>query len=305
MKNRPYRDLNTYFKTLFGQRVHKVTVDAGLGCPNRDGKLSSGGCIYCNTKGSGTGAHLKGLSITRQIENSKARIARRFKTDKLLAYFQSYTNTYAPVARLKTLYDEALAVDNVVGLAIGTRPDCMDAAVLNLLEGYARDHLIWIEYGLQSVHDRTLALINRGHDFACFQKAVSATRHRGINICAHIILGLPGESRQDILATADTIASMGIDGVKLHLLYVVQGTRLETIYRNGGYRCLGQWEYAELVCEFIERLPETMIIQRLTGDPHPKELVAPAWSLQKKETLEMIHAIFDQKNTWQGKRFDP
>ena len=305
MKKKPYRDLNTYFKTLFGQRVHKVTVDAGFGCPNRDGKLSTGGCIYCNAKGSGTGAHLKGLSVTRQIENSKVRIAHRFKTDKLLAYFQSYTNTYAPVAHLKALYDEALAVENVVGLAIGTRPDCVDAAVLDLLEGYARDHLIWIEYGLQSVHDRTLDLINRGHDFTCFQKAVSATRNRNIKICAHIILGLPGESRQDMLATAETIASMGIDGVKLHLLYVVRGTRLEAIYRNGDYRCLEQREYAELVCEFIERLPEAMIIQRLTGDPHPKELVAPAWSLQKKETLKMIHAIFDQKRTWQGKCFDP
>ena len=238
MHKKPYRDLNTYFRSLFGCRVHKVTVDAGLNCPNRDGTLSTGGCIYCNARGSGTGAHRQGVSITRQIERSKERIARRFKTDKIIAYFQSFTNTYAPAARLKALYDEALAVDGVVGLAIGTRPDCVDAAVLNLLENYAKDHLIWVEYGLQSAHDRTLSLINRGHDFACFQNAVVATRNRGINICAHVILGLPGESRQDMLATADAVAALGIEGVKLHLLYVVQGTAMETLYRCGGYRCL-------------------------------------------------------------------
>ena len=198
---KPYRDLNTYFRTLFGGRVHKVTIDAGLNCPNRDGSLSAGGCIYCNTKGSGTGAHRQGISVTRQIERSKAGIARRFKTDRLLAYFQSFTNTYAPVEHLKRLYNEALAVEGVVGLAIGTRPDCVNPAVLDLIESYTQQHLIWIEYGLQSAHDRTLSLINRGHDFACFEKAVAATRNRNINICAHVILGLPGESRREMLAT--------------------------------------------------------------------------------------------------------
>jgi hypothetical protein len=305
MYKKPYRDLNTYFRALFGCRVHKVTVDAGFNCPNRDGTLSTGGCIYCNAKGSGTGAYLQGLSVTRQIERSKAGIARRFKTSKLMAYFQSFTNTYAPVEHLKTLYEEALTVEDVVGLAVGTRPDCVDPQVLDLLEGYAHKHLIWIEYGLQSAHNRTLSLINRGHDLACFERAVAATRRRNINICAHVILGLPGESRRDMLDTADAIAAMGIHGIKLHLLYVVRGTPMETWYRDGRYRCLEQQEYAQRVCEFIERLPETMIIQRLTGDPHPEELVAPSWSLQKKETLDLIHSIFAEKNTWQGKMFAP
>ncbi len=300
---KPYRDLNTYFRTLFGGRVHKVTVDAGLNCPNRDGSISEGGCIYCNAKGSGTGAHWQGMSVTRQIERSKAGIARRFKTNRLLAYFQSFTNTYAPVEHLKRLYDEALAVEGVVGLAVGTRPDCVTPEILDLVQGYTRQHLIWIEYGLQSAHDRTLSLINRGHDFACFENAVMATRNRDINICAHVILGLPGESRGDMLATADAVAAMGIDGIKLHLLYVVRGTRLAQLYHDGTYRCLEQSEYADLVCDFIARLPPTMIIHRLTGDPHPKELVAPAWSLQKKETLEMIHRRFAEKNTWQGKEY--
>jgi radical SAM protein (TIGR01212 family) len=278
-------------------------VDAGLDCPNRDGSLSTGGCIYCNAKGSGTGAHGQGLSITQQIERSKARIARRFKTNKLMGYFQSFSNTYAPVDQLKVLFDEALAVDNVVGLAIGTRPDCVGPEVLDLLEAYAQKHLIWIEYGLQSVHDHTLSLINRGHDFACFKRAVAATRNRNISICAHVILGLPSETRDDMLQTADAVAAMGIDGVKLHLLYVVRGTPLETLYRQGRYQCLAQREYAERVCEFIERLPKSTIIQRLTGDPHPDELVAPAWSLEKKETLELIHNMFEEKKTWQGKKF--
>nr|WP_155314448.1 TIGR01212 family radical SAM protein [Desulfosarcina ovata] len=303
MPEKPYRDLNTYFRGLFGGRVHKVTVDAGLSCPNRDGTLSTGGCIYCNARGSGTGAHQQGISIGQQIERSKTRIARRFKTNRLMAYFQSFTNTYAPFDRLKAIYDEALAVEGVVGLAIGTRPDCVTGDVLDLLEEYARSRLIWIEYGLQSAHDRTLALINRGHDFACFEKAVAATRHRGINICAHVILGLPGESRRDMLDTADIIADMGIDGLKLHLLYVVRGTALEALYRDGRYHCLEQREYVDRVCAFIERLPETMIIQRLTGDPHPNELVAPAWSLEKRETLEMIHDLFRERNTWQGKQY--
>jgi uncharacterized protein len=305
MDKKPYRDLNTYFRSLFGCRVHKITVDAGLSCPNRDGTLSAGGCIYCNAKGSGTGAHGRGLSLTRQIERSRGHIARRYKTDRFLVYFQSFTNTYAPIERLKALYDEALAVQGVVGLAIGTRPDCVDGAVLDLLESYARTHLIWIEYGLQSAHDRTLSRINRGHDMACFEKAVEATRHRNIKICAHVILGLPGESRRDMLATADAVAALGVDGVKLHLLYVVRGTAMEALYHSGRYRCLEQREYAELVCDFIQRLPESMIIQRLTGDPHPRELVAPAWSLQKRKTLDLIHKIFQEKKAWQGKRFRP
>jgi radical SAM protein (TIGR01212 family) len=270
-------------------------------CPNRDGTLATGGCIYCNTKGSGTGLFKAGKSIREQIENTRARVVRRFKAKKFIAYFQSFTNTYAPVETLKALYDEALAVEDVAGLAIGTRPDCINAEVLDLLEGYAADHLIWIEYGLQSAHDETLNRINRGHDVASFEKAVAATQGRGINICAHVILGLPGETPKEMRATARYLAGLGIQGVKLHLLYVIRGTRLENLYAKGDYRCLEQAEYAELVCDFLERLPADVIIQRLTGDPHPHELVAPQWALQKKETLDLIKARLEQRNTWQGR----
>ncbi|MBL0715127.1 MAG: TIGR01212 family radical SAM protein [Desulfosarcina sp.] len=298
-----YYDLNTYFREKFGERVHKLTVDAGFDCPNRDGSIARGGCIYCNPQGSGSGLFAQGFSIKDQLERSRAPVARRFKVRQFIAYFQSFTNTYAPLAALKSAYDEALAVPDIVGLSIGTRPDCIDDQILALLEQYARRYLVWVEYGLQSAHDRTLATIRRGHDVRCFIDAVERTRNRGIAICAHVILGLPGESRRDMLETTRLIADLNLDGIKLHLLYVVRGTLLAAEYRKGNYRCLEQEEYADLVCDVIERLPPGMVIQRITGDPHPRELVAPAWALQKKQTIEMIHARFKARQTRQGSRY--
>jgi len=228
-------------------------------------------------------------------------LSRRYQAERFIAYFQSFSNTYAAVETLKTLYEEALAIKDVVGLSIGTRPDCITEPVLNLLQTYAEKYLIWIEYGLQSVHDRSLLRMNRGHDVHSFETAVAATRNRGIKICAHAILGLPQEEKKHMIETAKTIAAMEIDGVKLHRLYVVKGTRLEKIYERGEYRCLSQQEYVDLVCDFLEQLPKNMVIQRLTGDPHPDELVAPQWSLQKSETLKLIHASLIKRNTWQGR----
>jgi hypothetical protein len=297
-----YNDLNRYLRSRFGCRVQKITIDAGLSCPNRDGTISTGGCIYCNARGSGTGAHARGFSVTDQLLLGKQNLSKRYKAKKFIAYFQSFCNTYAPLNQLKELYDEALAVEDIVGLSIGTRPDCVDTNVLDLLQGYAPDRLIWVEYGLQSASDQTLAAINRGHDVRCFRKAVVATRHRHIMVCAHVILGLPDETRDDVLHTADFLADLGIDGIKIHLLYIVRGTALETLYRQGRYRCLEQDEYVELVCDFIERLPAATVIQRLTGDPHPRELVAPQWSLQKAETLNRIKHLLVERDSWQGKR---
>jgi hypothetical protein len=296
-----YTDYNSYLRQIFGCRVQKISIDAGMSCPNRDGRAGTGGCIYCNARGSGTGAFAQGVSVAEQIVRSKALMAKRYKATKYIAYFQSFSNTYAPVSVLKSLYDAALTVPGVVGLAIGTRPDCVDASVLDLLESYADHYLVWIEYGLQSVHDQTLLRINRGHDFNCFQKAVSLTRGRGINICTHLILGLPGETREMMLNTARTIAAMGIDGIKLHLLYVVKGTVLETLYGQGDYRCLEQQEYVDILCDVLELLPREIVIQRLTGDPHPEELVAPLWSLQKSQTLSMIAETLKNRDSWQGK----
>jgi radical SAM protein (TIGR01212 family) len=300
-----YFDFNTYLRNIFDCRVQKITIDAGLSCPNRDGTISTEGCIYCNDRGSGTGAYTRGLSVTDQLLEGKRVLSKRYKAKKFIAYFQSFSNTYAPFDRLKKIYEEALAVENVVGLSIGTRPDCVDEPVLKLLSSYSEDYLTWIEYGLQSAHDQTLAFINRGHNVACFKKAVNITRNRGIKICAHVILGLPMEEKHHLLETANTIAALKIDGIKIHLLYVVAGTKLEQVYLQGQYRCLEQQEYVDLVCDFLEHIPKDMVIQRLTGDPHPDELVAPLWSLRKSETLALIRQRLEQRDTWQGKLAGP
>ena len=296
-----YNNFNTYLRNIFGCRVQKITIDAGFSCPNRDGTISTRGCIYCNVRGSGTGAHATGLSVTEQLLQGKRALSKRYKAKKFIAYFQAFSNTYAPFDKLKSLYEEALEVDDVVGLSIGTRPDCVDESVLELLQGYGKKYLVWIEYGLQSVHDATLAFINRGHDFKCFKKTVAATKNRGIKICAHVILGLPNEKKTDMLKTARAVASMEIDGLKIHLLYVVKGTKLHKLYAAGKYRCLEQHEYVDLVCDFLERIPKNMIIQRLTGDPHPEELVAPMWSKKKMETMDLIKETLEKRDSWQGK----
>jgi radical SAM protein (TIGR01212 family) len=300
-KDRRYRDFNGYMRGIFGCRVQKITVDAGLTCPNRDGRLSTKGCIYCNGRGSGTGAYEKGQSITEQLKNGKRRLSKRYKAHKFMAYFQSYTNTYAPLKKLQALYDEALAISDIVGLSIGTRPDCVDEPILELLEQYAQNHLIWIEYGIQSIHDNTLALINRGHDFSCFKQSVELTKKHRIKVCAHVILGLPSENRAQMIETANAMADLGIDGIKLHLLYVVRDSGLHQMYRAGKYTCLTQKEYVSLVCDFLEKLPSTVVIQRLTGDPHAHELVAPLWAMEKQKTLSMVHETMIMRNSWQGK----
>jgi uncharacterized protein len=193
----------------------------------------------------------------------------------------------------------------VEGISIGTRPDCVSGPVIDLMADLARTRMVWVEYGLQSVHDKTLARINRGHDFACFERAVAATKNKGIKICAHVILGLPGESRADMLQTARKIGEMGIDGVKLHLLYVIKGSKLDSMRRRGEYTCLSQSRYVEIVCDFLELLPPDMIIQRLTGEPHQQELAAPMWSLKKRETLAMIDDMMEKRDSFQGKTHEP
>lgn len=299
MENR-YTDFNTYLRNRFGCRVQKITLDAGLGCPNRDGTLSRKGCIYCNRKGSGTGAHALGKSIARQVEEGRQALSRRYKAEKFIAYFQSYTNTYAPAPHLKALYDEALAADGMVGLSVGTRPDCVDDEKLDLLAAYRQRYLVWVEYGLQSAHDETLRRINRGHDFAAFESAVKATRARKINVCAHVILGLPGESEKEMIRTARILSGMDVNGVKIHLLYVVKDTGLHRLYRQGAYQCLGREAYVDLVCKFLAHLRKDIVIQRLTGDPHPGELVAPKWAAGKAETLDRIRSSLENRGLFQG-----
>ncbi|MEH0023111.1 MAG: TIGR01212 family radical SAM protein [Desulfobacter sp.] len=302
-KKKRYSDYNAYLRGLFGERVQKISVDAGLTCPNRDGTLSRTGCIYCNSKGSGTGAFARGLSVREQVEAGKVPAMKKYKARKFLAYFQSYSNTYTTVERMKEMYDEALSCEGVVGMAIGTRPDCVDTEKIGLLQSYARDYLVWLEYGLQSAHDPTLDLINRGHDFAAFEQAMAMTRNRGIQVCAHIILGLPGENRAMMLDNARVLADQGVNGVKIHLLYVIRGTPLEQMWQQGDYTPLEQQAYVDLVCDFLERLPKEIIIQRITGDPHADELCAPAWAGRYRDTFNMIQHTLDQRDSFQGKYY--
>jgi len=304
-KKKRYSDYNAYLRELFGERVQKISIDAGLSCPNRDGRLSRLGCIYCNEKGSGSGLSEKGLSIREQIEAGKIGSMKKYKAKKFLAYFQSYSNTYTTVDHMKALYDEALSCDGMVGMAIGTRPDCIDPEKLDLIQTYAKDYLVWIEYGLQSVHDDTLKRINRGHTFQDFSRAVDLTRNRGIQICTHVILGLPGENRDMMLETARTLADGGINGIKIHLLYVIRGTPLEKLWQRGEYTPMEQAEYVEMVCDFLELLPKHIIIQRITGDPHPDELRAPLWAARYRETFNLIQDLLEKRDTFQGRRYIP
>ncbi len=302
MNTSRYRDLNTALREHFGCRVQKISLDAGLTCPNRDDTVGVGGCIYCNVRGSGTGLS-RSYSITQQLERGKERLHRRYKARKFIGYFQSFSNTYGPVDELKRLYLEALAVEDVVGLAIGTRPDCVADDVLEMLADLNRQTYLWVEYGLQSMHDRTLGLINRGHDVAAFVDAVERTRLLGLDICVHVILGLPGENKKDMLDTARALARLDIQGVKIHLLYVIQDTALADLYQRGNYHCLSREEYVDIVCEFLALLPPQVVIHRLTGDPHPNELLAPEWALEKQTNLQIIRDTLQSRDLWQGKHF--
>jgi len=228
-------------------------------------------------------------------------LADRYKAKKFMAYFQAYTNTYGTCEILCRRYDEALGDPDVVGLAIGTRPDCIDESKLDLIQEYTKTHMVWIEYGLQSIHNETLRRINRGHSFEDFVLAVHMTQGRNILVCAHVILGLPGESREDILETAKVLSSLDLDGVKIHSLYVVEETPLANLLRKGDYRALDQRTYVELVAAFLERLSPKVVIQRLTGDPDPSTLLAPTWALKKQETLSLIQKTLEVENTWQGR----
>ncbi len=298
-----YNDFNTYLREKFGCRVQKITIDAGFSCPNRDGTLSGVGCLFCDEKGSGSGAAIRGQSIEEQICEGKLRLASRYKAKKFIAYFQAFTNTYAACDELRKKYDEAVADPDVVGLAIGTRPDCVDEEKLKLIQEYTATRMVWMEYGLQSAHNHTLKRVNRGHSVEDFIRAVHLTQGRNILICAHVILGLPGESKQDIIKTATTIAKLGIEAVKIHNLYIVKDTPMAQIYNAGKCTILDQEKYVDWITLFLEHLRPDTIIQRLTGDPKRRFLLAPLWALEKQQTLAMIHQNLQGRNTFQGRLY--
>jgi radical SAM protein (TIGR01212 family) len=301
---KPYYPFGDYLKERFGCKVYKVTIDAGFTCPNRDGKVGDGGCSYCNNMGFSANSRREPAPIREQIEQGMIFMRDRYKAEKFIAYFQAYTSTYGPIDTLKEYYDTAIEFDDVVALSIGTRPDCVPEPVLDLIQSYRDTHEVWIEYGLQSIHDTTLSRVNRGHNYASFLDALERTRDRGFKICVHVILGLPGESHDDMMATARAVAGMGIDSLKVHLMHVLKDTPLEIELKEGRFTPLEFDEYARLVCDFLEYIPPDVSIQRLTADGPREILLAPKWATQKRKTIAAIEAEFKRRNSHQGLKLE-
>ena len=300
-----YNQYSQHLKELFNCKVYKVTLDAGFSCPNRDGTISTGGCIFCEDGGSFSQAHSGQLSISEQLDVSIKKLKDRFGAEKFISYFQAYSNTYASVEKLKSLYDEAVSHPEVVGLSIGTRPDCVDEEKIRLINSYTENHHVWVEYGLQSIHNKTLKLINRGHSSEDFIKAYELTRKFGkdIKICVHVILGLPGETRQEMLETAKVLADLGIDGIKIHLLCALKDTELEKMYNRGEFNPLSAEDYVDTVCDYLEILPKETVIHRLAGNGLKKILVAPKWLPEKFKVLNLIDRELERRGTFQGSKF--
>lgn len=298
----PFYSGGQYLREQFPFRVFKVAVDAGFDCPNRDGTKGRGGCIYCNNASFSSNSRAPRVSVGQQIENGIRFYQERLQGEKFIVYFQAYTNTFGPVEYLRTVYDQALRNPAVVGMSIGTRPDCVPDPILDLLAEYGRRTHMWLELGLQSSHDATLRRLNRRHTFVEFVDAVRRARQRGLRVCAHVILGLPGESRSMMLQTADRLACLGIDGLKLHHLYVAKGTVLERAYQRRMIRLLTLPEYVGLVCDFLERTPARVVIQRITGEVAEEYVVAPRWGVTKLQVVHRIHDEFRRRGTRQGSR---
>jgi radical SAM protein (TIGR01212 family) len=299
---RRYYAFSRFLREQFGTKVYRVTIDAGFTCPNVDGTVAVGGCVYCDNRSFSPNRRLPRVSVRDQVQRGVTLLQERYGARHFLAYFQAATNTYAPVPRLRRLYDEALDHPQIIGLAIGTRPDNVPDPVLDLIQSYARDRYVCLELGLQSRHDRSLDWMNRGHHFDAFVDAVQRCQGRNLDLCAHVILGLPGESPEDMMATADALAALPVNAVKIHNLHVVHDTPLEEMYRSGAVRMLECEEYVQLVCDFLERLPPNMVIHRLNGDAPPDYLVAPLWCLDKPGLLRAIHAELERRDSWQGKK---
>ena len=299
-----YYQYGYFLKKRFPYRVQKVSVDAGLTCPNVDGTLATGGCVFCDNRSFSPSRRLPRADILGQIDQSIVRMRLRYKNCRhYLAYFQPATNTYAPVELLRPLYEQALRHPQVVGLVIGTRPDCLGDEVLDLLEELAQRTFLSVEYGMQTMHDRSLDWMNRQHHHEAMIDAVERGRGRGFEISAHAILGLPGESHADMLATAREIARLGIDAVKIHNLYCVKNTQLADQVAAGEVRLMDRDSYVQTAVDFLELLPPTMVIDRVVGDAPPDYFIGPTWCLDKPAVRRAIEAELSRRDSWQGKRY--
>jgi len=295
-----YNDYNTYLKTRYGTKVFRIGIDAGFTCPNRDGTKGTGGCVYCNEEGSRAAYAERGDTVGQQLTRRIEHLRKRLNAKKFIAYFQAFTNTYAPTDTLKKIYDSVLPFEDIVGISIGTRPDTVDSDKLKLISSYKDRYNLWIEYGLQSAHDRTLESLNRGHNYNDFEQAVDMTKRRGISICAHVILGLPGETRDDMLETARRLNALRIDAVKIHVLHILKGSALEKLYYEGKVNILEQAEYIELVSDFLENLSWNIIVQRLTAQGKASSHIAPAWAMDKTGTIARVEECLKKRGSRQG-----
>lgn len=283
-----YTTLNSYLKNKFGCKVYKLAIDGGFTCPNRDGTLGTRGCIFCSRGGSGEFAESKEKSVTQQIDDGKKRVEKKIKDGKYIAYFQAFTNTYAPICKLKSLYTEAINHPDIVALSIGTRPDCLGDDVLELLDKMNKIKPVFIELGLQTIHENTAQYIRRGYPLEVYDKAVDDLHKIGINVVTHLIIGLPGESEQDILQSVEYVCQK-TDGIKLQLLHILEGTDLADEYRECKVDVLSLEEYTSIIKHCVEIIPDNVVIHRLTGDGAKKDLIAPLWSADKKHVLNTIN----------------
>ncbi|MBQ6845135.1 MAG: TIGR01212 family radical SAM protein [Agathobacter sp.] len=296
-----FYSLNEYCKQHFGSKVYRLSLNGGMSCPNRDGSLGYGGCIFCSEGGSGDFASDYQVSISAQIQDAKTRIQRKTDCKKFIAYFQAYTNTYAPIEHLRRIYTEALSETDVVALSIGTRCDCLSDEVLDLLEELSKNKPIWIELGLQTIHNSTHKSLNTYTTVEQFDTAVQQLHARGIPVIAHVILGLPNETKDMMKETVSHVASLPVSGIKLQLLHILKGTVLADVYQKKPFPLFELEEYCDFIIDCLELLPPAMVIHRLTGDGPRNLLIAPLWSTDKKRVLNTIEKRFKERYTWQGK----
>ncbi len=297
-----YNSFSRHLKNKFKKKVVKICVDAGFTCPNRDGTKGHGGCVYCNELGSGANYIKKNLTIHNQIDTRLKDLYYTPDIQTLIIYFQAFSNTYGSIEDLKVLYNSALNYPNVCGIMIGTRPDCVDDEILDLIGDLSRDNYLWLEFGAESIHNVTLQNINRKHSFEDLLKSYYMAKKRNINICLHVIIGLPGETKEMILKTAKTISALKPDGIKIHSLYIEKGTKLYNMYEKAPWKLLTEDEYIDIVSEFLEYLPKTTLIQRLVGEGIPERVFAPEWSSDKNNVLLNINRKLISKKSFQGTR---
>ncbi|MDW7669403.1 MAG: TIGR01212 family radical SAM protein [Bacillota bacterium] len=304
-ENKRYRTLSYELKKIFGKKVIKLSIDGGFTCPNRDGTIGEKGCLFCSEEGSGEFAGDSRNTISRQMDQQKKLLKKKWDTELVIPYFQAFTSTYDSISKLKIKYDEALRYSGAVGLAVATRPDCLESDKVELLSKYNKDYLVWVELGLQTIHKKSADLIRRGYDLKVFEDSLKKLNYEGIKAVVHVIIGLPGESKSDIIKTIKYLSSQNIWGIKFHLLHILKDTDLEKYYYKNKFKLLEKDEYIDIICDAIEYLRDDIVVHRVTGDGKKSDLIAPRWSLDKLRVLSGIDMELKKRNSYQGIKYLP